>query len=340
VQVFISTDFEGISGVVDFTQIMPGKRDYERARGYFMHDINASVQGAVDGGATRVVVCDNHSFSLNAIYEELHDSAELVTGGAQSPGDPLVMRTLTDDFDVVLLVGYHAAAHYPGGVISHSYHLPTNFWEISINGMKVGETEIGAALAGYYGVPCGLVSGDDVTIEQARTFLPDAEMVVVKFAIDRTAARCLPLKTTAALIHDGAERAVRRAAAGEFEPWTFEPPITLQVTCGNFGLAGKLGLMPGSERLDSRVVAYRSDSYLDVYHALMTYSFLAITSTEPAGADGLVSRPIGSPARGTRQPGVRHRFLSRGPLRRNRDVSSTDTCRDRRVSNRRQREAI
>jgi D-amino peptidase len=276
VQVFISTDLEGVSGVVDLIQTRAEGRDYERARNYFMHDVNAAVQGAVDAGAERVVVCDNHSAMVNTVYEDLHEAAEIVMGGPSSPGAPLVMRTLTDEFDIVLLVGYHAAAHYPGGVLSHSYTFPANFWEIQINGMSVGETEIGAALAGAIGVPCGLVTGDDVTVEQARTFLPDAEMVVVKWAIDRMAARCLSLPRSTALIREAARRAVERARNGEFRPWTFEPPITMELTCGDFGAASRFETVPGTRRLDNRVVAFTSDSYFDVYRALMTYSFLAM----------------------------------------------------------------
>lgn len=273
-QIFISTDIEGVSGVVDLAQTRPGGRDYERARTYFMSDVNAAVQGALDAGAERVVVCDNHAATINILYEDLHESAEVVMGGPSAPGNPLVMRSLTDEFDLVFLLGYHAAAHYPGGVISHSYTWPANFWELRINEMGVGETEIGAALAGAIGVPCGLVTGDDVTIEVARSFLPDAETVVVKWALDRTAARCLPLATTRALIRDGARRAVERAAKREFLPWTFEAPITLQVTCGDFGTANKLATMPGTERVDSRVVAFTSDSYLEVYRALTTFTEL------------------------------------------------------------------
>lgn len=278
-QVFISTDLEGISGVVDLVQILPGARDYERARTYFMHDVNSVIEGALEAGADRVVVCDNHGAMVNIIYEDLHEAAEVVYGGPLAPGTPLVMRTLTDEFDVVLLVGYHAAAHYPGGVISHSYTWPANYWEVRINGMAVGETEIGAALAGAIGVPCGLVSGDDVTIEHAKKFLPDAEMVVVKWAIDRTAARCLPLAKTGVLLRDGARRAVERASNGEFSPWTFAPPITLEVTVGDFGAANRLNTIPGTVRLDSRVVAFTSDSYLEIYDALTTFTDLVSYGT-------------------------------------------------------------
>ncbi len=60
-----------------------------------------------------------------------------------------------------------------------------------------------------------------------------------------------------------------------------EPPLTLEITCGNYGLASKLNVMPGTERLAERVIAYRCDSYDELYRALTAYSFLAVTSIEP-----------------------------------------------------------
>ena len=39
------------------------------ARRLLMGDINAAVQGAIDGGATEVVVWDNHDGGHNAIME-------------------------------------------------------------------------------------------------------------------------------------------------------------------------------------------------------------------------------------------------------------------------------
>jgi D-amino peptidase len=191
------------------------------------------------------------------------------------------MEGLDESFDLVLLVGFHAAAHYPGGVISHSYFLPANFFEIRLNDQPVGEPEIAAALAGAFDVPCGLVTGDDVTVQQVEKFLPGIESVITKYALDRTAARLLPLSRTGPAIRDGARRACERAAAGGFTPYRIDSPITLEVTCGNYGIANKLAAVPQAERVSERVVGFRSESFTAVYEALLTFCYLTLTAQDP-----------------------------------------------------------
>jgi D-amino peptidase len=217
----------------------------------------------------------------NLVFSELHPDAQLIMGGRGADRPALVMESMDESYDLALLVGFHAAAHYAGGIISHSYHLPTNFFEVRINGMPVGEPEIATALAGHFGVPCGLITGDDVTINEYRNIVPNAESVIVKWALDRTAARCLTLAKTGAMIRDAARRAVERGKAREFAPWTFEPPLRLEITCANYGLANKLSGVPGAERVDRRIVGFSSNSYADLYRALMIFTYLTTTSADP-----------------------------------------------------------
>jgi D-amino peptidase len=278
---------EGVSGVVDFAQMRATGSEYGRARRWFTHDVNAAVQGCLDVGAEHVLITDNHNFQLNYIYDDLPPEAEVVMGGHISHRPLLVMEGLDQSYDLALLVGYHAAAHYHGGVLSHSYFLPANFWEVRINGMPVGEPEIGAALAGSAGVPCGLMVADDVTCDETLKFLPGIETVVTKYALDRTAARLISMAKTGPAIREAARRACERARRGEFKPWTFDLPVTLEVTVANFGLANRLGDVPGAERLADRVVGYETASFGEVYKMLLTWCYITASSGEPAvGREG------------------------------------------------------
>jgi D-aminopeptidase len=54
------------------------------------------------------------------------------------------------------------------------------------------EARFNALVAGQFGVPVALVTGDDVICEETRRWLPHVETAVVKYAIDRYTARCLP----------------------------------------------------------------------------------------------------------------------------------------------------
>jgi D-amino peptidase len=275
---------EGVSGVFDFEQINAGASEYQRARTWFTHDVNAAVQGCLAAGAEHILITDNHNFQLNYLYDDLPPEAEVVMGGHIAHRPLLVMEGLDESYDLALLVGYHAAAHYPGGVLSHSYFLPANFWEVRINGMPVGEPEIGAALAGSAGVPCGLMVADDVTCQETLKFLPGIETVVTKYALDRTAARLIAMAKTGPAIRAGAQRACERARQGDLKPWTFDLPVTLEVTVANFGLANRLGDVPGATRLAHRVVGYETPSFNEMYKMLLTWCYITMSSGEPTEA--------------------------------------------------------
>ena len=92
-------------------------------------------------------------------------------------------------FGVALFVGYHARAGHPRGTIAHTYSgRPT---ATRLNGRLVGETGINAASLGAWGVPVGLVAGDDALAEEVADWLPWAERVVVKDAAGGNAAASL-----------------------------------------------------------------------------------------------------------------------------------------------------
>jgi len=56
VKIYISSDIEEISGIVAVNQILPGERDYQRSRELMTKEVNAAIEGAVEIGATEIVV--------------------------------------------------------------------------------------------------------------------------------------------------------------------------------------------------------------------------------------------------------------------------------------------
>ena len=50
-KVLIAADMEGVSGVVDWEQVIPGHGEYDRFRRLMTGDVNAAVRGAVEAGA-------------------------------------------------------------------------------------------------------------------------------------------------------------------------------------------------------------------------------------------------------------------------------------------------
>ena len=235
-RVFVLTDMEGIGSVVDIREVIAGTEgeryrsltspDYwDRFRGLFTQEVNAVIAGARRGGARSFVVNEGHGGNLfaNLLPWALDTAAILVRGWPK----PMVMTTgLDSSAGAMLMVGMHANAGSPG-VLSHSYA----FDRFTVNGRVLNETGINALVAGEYGVPVAMVTGDDVMIAEAREQLGnDFVGVVVKHAVGRSAAITLSPATVRRMVAESAAVATRRATRGEFRPFTLPKPYTIDFT--------------------------------------------------------------------------------------------------------------
>src|SRR5699024_7364981 len=146
-------------------------------------DVNAAIEGAIQDGATDVDVSDTHWSMLNIINEDLDESAEIMRGG--NKGDSMMEQVAECDGD--LYIGIHAKVGHSHGVANETLIGPA-MHEMRMNGHPVGELEMNAAIAGHYGVPVLMVSGDDMLKEEAEEVLGSVETAVVKKSIDRWSA--------------------------------------------------------------------------------------------------------------------------------------------------------
>ncbi|MBC7338820.1 MAG: M55 family metallopeptidase [Firmicutes bacterium] len=259
-KVYISADLEGISGITHWDETgKEGGEDYQRARRLMTREVNAAVEGAVEAGATEVVVNDSHGHMRNLLIEELHPAARLISG---SPKPFSMVQGLDGSFACAFFIGYHARAG-SRGVLSHTY--TGTVAEYRVNGRVVGETGMNAAVAGEYGVPVVLVSGDSTVVEEARGLLGPVETVAVKEYVARNAAVSLPPEKVHALLREAARRAVARAA--QIPPFRVEPPVEIQIRFTHSGLADAAELMPGALRIDDVTVGYRAPDFLTAYRA-------------------------------------------------------------------------
>ena len=82
-----------------------------------------------------------------------------------------------------------------------------------LNDLPAGEYTLNAALAGHYGAPILMASGDQTACAQMLQQLGSLETAVVKQAAGRFSATCLAPELTAGMIQKTAELAVRRLTA-------------------------------------------------------------------------------------------------------------------------------
>ncbi len=263
-KLFLSTDFEGTSGIVAWEQIIEGNPEYEQGRHLLTNEVNAVITGAIESGATEFVVNDAHHNMRNLHPQNLAGRATLITGKHK----PLyMMEGLDASFDGVCFVSYHGSIGAVHAILSHTYN-PGAIWEVRINGEVVGESGLNALVAAHYGVPIILVSGDAATAEEARTIAPHAEGVVVKESRGRFAASHIHPTVACEMLHAGAMRAARNVAT--MRPPQFTTPVTIEITFLVADMADMALWIRGVERVAARTVKVVGENMLDLYRTFVT----------------------------------------------------------------------
>lgn len=263
-KLFLSTDFEGTSGIVAWEQIIEGNAEYEQGRRLLTNEVNAVITGAMAGGATEFVVNDAHHFMRNLHPQDLAGQATLITGKHK----PLyMMEGLDASFDGVCFVSYHGSIGAERAILSHTYN-PGAIWEVRINGEIVGESGLNALVAAHYRVPIIFVSGDAVTAQEAETIAPNAEKVMVKQSIGRFAASHIHPTVACELLSSGATRAVRNLRSMQLP--AFKKPVELEITFLIADMAQMALWVRGVERIAPRSVKVVGENLLDLYATFVT----------------------------------------------------------------------
>lgn len=272
-RVFVSVDMEGIAGVTGRDEVIKGHGDYERFRKIMTEEANAAVEGAFDGGASSVVVNDSHNGMRNILYEALDERAELISGYNK----PLGMVQGVEGTDAAVFIGYHAWAGTSMAVMDHTISgMHTYNW--FLNGQRIAEAHLNAAICGHFGVPVVLVSGDDKLEKQVQESLPGTKTVVVKESIHTLAARSLPRPRVHALIREGVGQALKEK--GKIRPIKTDGPIRIRIQFTRAGFAEGALLLPEAKRIDDRTVEVRGRDILEAWRRADVALRLATTAND------------------------------------------------------------
>jgi D-amino peptidase len=259
---------EGISGVSGDDQVNGGSAEYNRSRKLMAEDLNATVRGALDAGATDILVNDSHGGQRNLLPEDVHPSARLISHSFKRHG---MMEGLDETFDAVIFIGYHAKADSPRGLFAHTGSGVVR--DLQINGRSVGEGGMNAALAAWYGVPVVMVTGDDVAVAEVKESAPAARGVVVKRAINVRAVELKPLQQARQEIQQGAREAV--ASAKKTAPQR-TGPFRVQIRFRNFTFPEVLTAFKEVESIAPDTVAFTRETMPDAYRLIrVCYRFIS-----------------------------------------------------------------
>jgi D-amino peptidase len=131
-----------------------------------------------------------------------------------------------------------------------------------VNGKPTGEIGARVMLAGHFGIPVIMLSGDTAACGELHDYVPQAECAEVKSGVSRTAAFMLSHPAACALIRQKAQRAMERL--GEFQPLRTSGPMEVKI---EFTTRGEQVIRPreGVERLNERTWVFRGKEIVDAW---------------------------------------------------------------------------
>jgi D-amino peptidase len=148
---------------------------------------------------------DGHGRPLNVIPEEMHPGADFVCGRGFG-----MTAGLDATFACGMLVGYHAMAHTPDGVLCHTQNSRSDarYW---YQDREFGEIGQEAMIFGHFDLPIVLVTGDEAACRETREFLGEQVVTVsVKKGFSRESCLMVPPQRAYAMIRAGAQEAMAR----------------------------------------------------------------------------------------------------------------------------------
>ena len=262
--------------MVHTSQGTPGSHEYRDACRLMTAECNAAIEGALDAGAQEFVVNDSHFQGRNIDPASLNPAAELVSGSDQLLS---MCAGLGPGFDAAFFIGYHGSVGTRDAVLDHTYD-PRVIQAVRVNGEAQSEGSLNGAVAGYFGCPLALFSGDAAAVSEMHRFVLTLEGVVVKEGIGRYSARALHPSLARERIREGAKRALERL--DNIPPLRHSGSLDLEVDLLQPVMADICERIPGVERRAPRTIGFTSEDYLEVFKLFLAVAGLGATTLPQA----------------------------------------------------------
>ena len=245
-RIYVHTDMEGMAGLGDGRLIADrGSADFRRCAEIFWREVDAVARGLFAGGATEVAVLDSHGVGhLDPAKLDLRLSFA-------SNKEQIWWGSLDASWDATCFVGAHAMSGTQGGFLEHTQS-GQDWYRYFVNGRETGELGQWAAVAGEFGVPMILVTGDEAACAEARDFFDPIVAVATKRGLSRMRAECLPLEEAHRRVAEGARAAME--LVGRARPFLIPKPSTIRWEFCRCSMADDAEGLPGVRRVGPREV--------------------------------------------------------------------------------------
>jgi D-amino peptidase len=255
-RIYIHTDLEGVSGIDAAEMIERQGPRFRECCEFLMGDLNAAVAGALAGGAKGVTVLDSHGGGGNFLPELLDGRAEVDT----RPNGRW-WGVLDGRFQGTFFIGAHAMAGTQDAFLDHTQS-SLAWHDYRVNGRRMGELAQWALVAGNWGVPMLMVSGDEAACAEARAFFDPVETAAVKRGRGRNRADLVPLDEARKRIRAAARQAV--GLVGRARPLVLKKPMEIVLEYNRSDYCDEAAGRPGVERLDARTIRKVTSDPLEI----------------------------------------------------------------------------
>lgn len=272
-KLYISADMEGVVGAVTGDQLGPTGFEYGRFREFMTNEVLAAIRGARSAGVTEILISDSHGNGENLLIELLPSDVMVVRSW---PRPLMMMQGIDSTFDAAIFLGYHAGTTNPEGVRAHTMS-SARLADVRLNGTSVPEAGISAAIAGHFGVPVIMISGDDAAVEEAQALIGPIEGAIVKWNYGFHSAKTLTPDAAYALIEKKTRTALGRL--GQFTPHVVETPVTLDIRFKSYRPSEMLAYLSIVTRTDAHSIRYVGENML------MISRFIEFVTTYSVGLE-------------------------------------------------------
>ena len=256
---------EGVAGAVTGEQLGPPGFEYGRFREFMTREALSAIEAAKAAGATEIIVADSHGNGQNLLIDQFPPDVRVIRSWPRRLG---MVAGIDDNVDAAIFVGYHAGTNNPTGVRAHTFSSAT-LTRVALNGVNVTEGSWNAAIAGHFGVPVVMMSGDDAAIAEVRKALGNIEAAETKRSLGFHSASTLTPQASYDLIRQRVRAALARLQ--DFKPYKVQAPVTVDVSFKNYLPAEILAYLPLFERTDSHSIRFRAK---DMVEASMIMNFI------------------------------------------------------------------
>lgn len=226
-KIYINTDLEGVAGVTTFyVQTSPDGPGYATACRLLTQEVNAAIDGFIDGGADDFIVNDGHGPG-GIVFEDIHPAAKLIHGRPVAPKSEI--HRVVGDADAIAFVGQHAMAGTPGANLCHTMNSRT-VERYTVNGIPVGETAMWALYYGAFNIPVIFLSGDDAACREVEQLIPSIVTATTKVGLSKNCAMSLSKEQSRALIRKQAEQALVNHRNNPVKPVVWNGPFVFEKT--------------------------------------------------------------------------------------------------------------